>query len=365
MKMYKLAVAIGSVVASTAVISPFAAAQGQHPTGSAAAQKASAVAAKPGVTQEQRQRLAEKLRLIDQLVASLSRDPAFTTERAEWLRQAMYAMKLEQVRAVGLPATFQAASDAIVKAKTNTKLGDYSSDLVYVPWPPCRYIDTRNVAGKISGIRAYDLDNDGGAYGGIAACNPDTLAGVTNGADDIAALTLNITIVDTSTAGSPGFATIRPAGSTVVSALVNWTVSSVGFQLGNAATVSTLQDQGGNSDEFEIQTSGSVHAIVDISGAFIGSRATALDCLSPLSFATSTPLAAGTTSGYTYSLACTAGYTSVGGACYDGNGISGNMYLQAQGVSSSLTEYFCVFRNLDAASRNITVWNRCCRVPGR
>jgi len=149
-------------------------------------------------------------------------------------------------------------------AKPETKaLGEAGNDLVFKPFVPCRYIDTRGPGGKISGVRTFDLANAGPVYGGNAGCDPKTLAGVAN-EDAIGALAVNIALVDTSGGAPPGFLTMRPAGSTELTALGNWFIASPSAQDSNAAVVAI--DQTAQAPEVEIYTSGPVHVIVDLLG---------------------------------------------------------------------------------------------------
>lgn len=234
---------------------------------------------------------------------------------------------------------------------------------------PCRYIDTRGAAGKISGIRTYDLANHGGLYGGSGACDPRTLAAVSN-EDQIGALAVNIAIVDTS-AGAPGFLTMRPTGSTRLTALANWYVASASAQDSNAAVVSI--DQTGLADEVEILSSGSVHVIVDLLGAFVPPSATALDCttvqVNQLNVAPGQNASLGSS--------CAAGYTVTGGGCHyyntDGSPATEdtvviNKSTQRRDAPNNLllNGWACMLTNQDPAKTfNFGVRSRCCRVPGR
>ena len=87
-------------------------------------------------------------------------------------------------------------------------LGDPNTDLIYRPINPCRFIDTRSVGGKVDGVVGYDLAANGAIYGGTAACAPKTVFGVAS-EDQIAAIAMNVTIVDPSAA--PGFLTVKPS----------------------------------------------------------------------------------------------------------------------------------------------------------
>jgi len=263
-------------------------------------------------------------------------------------------MSLEQVASIGTPTTFRGLGESIAKAQVMPKdLGGASTDLVFFPFAPCRYIDTRNVGGKISGARGFDFSLSGTSYGGSAGCSLTTLSGASE--NQIAAVALNMTIVDTSTAAAPGFATARPAGATQSTALVNWTASSAGFQLGNAAVITT--DQSGALDEMEIFTSGPVHAIVDMAGVFAAPNATALSC-NTVTGTVSVPVGSG------FSLAqasCAAGFTRTGGGCNIPD-IAGASILSTNPLST--TTWNCAF-NQTGTGYTGTAYVLCCRTPGR
>jgi hypothetical protein len=315
--------------------------------------------AQPQITAEQRARLYEKLRLITRIMEAAEPDMQATGKTLEnrvWLRESMYGMSLEQIRSMGVPGGFGATVDALTKARANTKaLGALSSDLVFFPFPPCRFIDTRNVGGKINGARGFDYGQPGSTYGGSAACSLTTLSGA--GENQIAAAAVNITIVDTSTAASPGFATMRPNAASPTTALVNWTVSSVGFQLGNAAVVTN--DQTGTANEIEIFTSGPVHAIVDYAGVFASPTATALSC-TEVSLTQS--VAAG---GFTVlQPTCPAGYTLTGGG-YNGASLGASSSTSPENYPNGSNGWLASFYNNSGGAFTMEAWAVCCRVPGR
>jgi hypothetical protein len=313
------------------------------------------IGAKAQITAEQRAMLAEKLARIDAIIRAAEADAnaPISAEKARWMRESLYQLPLAQIKTIQPSGNSQATSDAILRAsKVDTKaLGSASSDLVFRPWAPCRYIDTRNVGGKITGARGYDTFLSGTSHGGVAACNPRTLAGVTD-ENDIAAFALNVTVVDTSTAAAPGFMTMRPAGSTSVSALVNWTVSSAGFQLGNAAVITV--DQTVTNEELEIFTSGAVHAIVDLAGAFVAPAATPLQCTTAT--ASYTIAVNSTITQFFGHAACPTGYTKVGASCRQGADI--DVYLMETGPNG------CTYRNLGTGTAPGASETYCCRVPG-
>ena len=124
----------------------------------------------------------------------------------------------------------------------NTKLegpafGGNSTELVYIPLTPCRFIDSRNVGGPLVGTAAFDLDLAGNTYGGSAACAP--AAAVGGNANLIGAIAINVAIV--SPTAAPGFVGARPFGATTTTALVNWYQAGASVQASNAGVVTTDQ----------------------------------------------------------------------------------------------------------------------------
>lgn len=338
----------------------------------ALAQDAAGPAGKIAPAQEpisaaQRARLAEKLQLVEQIVRGIepdTRSGGMSAGNRRWMLQTLYSMSLEQVRSIAPQVTFAATSDEIVRAKSRPELkalGDAGRDLTYTPFAPCRYIDTRNVGGKISGARDFNLANNGSSYGGDAGCAPVTLSGVTN-VSDVAAFALNLTIVDTSTAGSPGFATVRPVGSTNTTSLLNWTTSSAGFQLANAAAVSASQ---GSPNQIEIYTSGPVNAIVDLLGAFVRPGRTALDCSDGT---TNSAVINANADGNVSSLSCqTLGstYFPVSGECWTDNGLVNLVRSYFSTFLNQNPVWICGYHNFDSVTHNIYAYGICCRVPGK
>ncbi len=321
---------------------------------------ASAPAARSGVTAEQRAALTEKLTRIDTIMRAAEADGvnSMTAEKRQWMREALYSMPLAQIKAIRPTGNVDATTQAIARAQVQAKaLGAASTDLVFFPFAPCRYIDTRNVGGKITGARGFDFANSGNVYGGAAGCNLTTLSGA--GENQIAAVSLNMTIVDTSTAAAPGFATARPAGATASTALVNWTVSSAGFQLGNAAVITN--DQTGAANELEIFTSGAVHAIVDVAGVFAAPTATLPDCFLDN---TSTETPANGVAWNFNSVACPATHRAVSSGSY---AFATDAYVHHQ-LDSNQTppdKAFCYGRNVSGASTTVRCTVLCCRIPGR
>jgi len=250
----------------------------------------------------------------------------------------------------------QLANEVAKSAKATPKLespafGGLSTELVYIPLTPCRFIDTRNVGGPLAGTRGFDLDLTGSTYGGSAACDPS--ASVSNNANNIGAIAINVAIVSPTVA--PGFIGARPAGATTTTALVNWYESGAAVQASNAGVVTT--DQTGAANEIEFFGS-ATQFIVDVFGVFAAPTATALDCIYGTR-ATSNIPANGVAN--TFAPACPVGYTKVDISC-DASSFSNSV------VSFDLdngNSPYCAFRNTSAVVTTGAAQLRCCRIPGR
>jgi hypothetical protein len=304
------------------------------------------------ITPEQRARLAMKLKLIDQIVRAAEPDMQANNiglDQKRWLLESLYSAPLEAIQKMGVPGSFAATSAALSRARANTKaLGASQSDLVYRPLAPCRYIDTRNVGGVISGSRGYDLASNGASYGGSAGCNP--AASAPGGSDDkIGAIAINLTIVSPSNA--PGFMGARPAGSTNNTSMVNWYEAGPSVQAANAGIVTTDQSAAGNEIEF---FGSPAQIIVDVFGIFTAPAPTALACTT----ATSTASFLGTVVA-----GCPAGYTLTGGGCKS-NSIYDHAY---QTFPSDPATWGCGFwpEAGQTIGTTLTAYAVCCRVPGQ
>jgi hypothetical protein len=318
--------------------------------------------AKKNASPEQLARLTEKAELIRQIFKAAQPDMRgrhVSPESQRWLLESLYQMPLQQIRSMGMPGTFSGAANAMIQTKsmmTTKALGDTTQDLVYKAFVPCRYIDTRNVDGKINGVRGYDLSLGASSYGGAAGCDPLTLAGVDE--NSFGGLAMNVTIFDTSSVAPPGFLAMRPAGSTNVTSLLNWYVQGAFVQDANYAIVT--MDQTPLTNEFEVVTSAPVHVIVDLMGVFIAPNATALDCVT-LYNPSATSVPAGTEA-CANPPACPATYEVTASlfdksfAANDGLVVS-QMNLNVPGLQ------VCGRATLGAAS--FKAGAQCCRVPGR
>lgn len=269
----------------------------------------------------------------------------------QWLLESLYGMPLEQIRVLGTPGSYAATVSAMSTAKTSTKLlGDAQNDLVFRPIQPCRFIDTRNIGGPISGSRDYDLDNTGTTYGGVGACDPKASAG--GNADNIGGIAINLTIVGPTV--SPGFMGARPFGSTNTTSMVNWYQTGPTVQAANASVVMT--DQSGATDEIEFFGS-PTDIVVDIFGVFTAPAPTALDCTAVTLVSPSIPTGQRTFAQPT----CAAGYTVTGGGVAAAT--NDNQIIEASEARSN--GWFTSVLNNSGGSRIFTFSATCCRVPGR
>lgn len=331
-------------------------------------------------TPAQRAEIQQRFELAKGIVQRLKPDAARLGLAPGWER-ATLTMLLMQPSSVLMEAN--AARDyAGVMAVTSRSrveakaLGNPSADLVFKPFTPCRFLDTRNVGGKLTPLpaaRLFDIAQTGAAYGGDAGCAPVTLAGVASD-DQIAALAVNIAIVDTSQ-GAPGFLGIRPAGATQVTALANWTLATASTQDSNAAIIT--MDQSGLMDEFEVFASSPVHTIIDLLGAFTAPQATALDCTTATTAGDATAdLGPGLSA--VKQASCPTGYAITGGGCQyftttntaptltDNKVVINRSARPFDGTSQTfLNAWFCQMTNNDAITWRIQTRAICCRVPGR
>ncbi|HEU5478728.1 MAG TPA: hypothetical protein VFU90_02795, partial [Candidatus Tumulicola sp.] len=324
-------------------------------------------------------RLAEKLRLVDQIVgvaAETNDGSTVTSEQLRWLREALYMLPLAEVQAIGVPGGFASAAAAVSSMQRSPRvakaLGSATTDLVYVPITPCRYIDTR-VKPPMVGSTPYgvDLGQTGASYGGSAGCNIVTAAGLSN-ASDIAAVNMNVGIVNPQF--QPGFLGARPAGSANSTSMVNWYQSGPTVQASNAGAVTT---SGAATGSNQIEFFGTpTDLVVDIFGVFARPGATALNC----TFASLNGTGSGnvaTGSNYTdlaVAQACPTGYAAVGLGCVYGPVAPAGLALISKSIGVAPTELSqpgflgCVWFNGSTGALNGTdfhSYTRCCQVPGR
>jgi hypothetical protein len=334
---------------------------------SVGAQGSALLAPGTSITPAMRAALEERARLVDEIVAAVENGPdgaALTVANIVWLRESLYRMPIERLRSLrGASSTFDATSASVVRALDGTaQIGSPSTELVYYPITPCRYIDTRAscpLCGPLNGTRSYNLALTGGAYGGSVACDPKQVVG--GDEDLIGALAINVVIVGPTT--PTGFIGARPAGDTATTSLVNWFEAGPTVQAANAGIVSTNQNPATTA---EIEFFGSpTNFVVDVFGVFAAPTAGAPDCVQGTP---STPITANaTTPNFTLTAACPAGYAKVSVKCAAtaGDSNTGNLRLSEAGINNPNAVASCSGYYAGASSVTVTAQALCCRIPGR
>jgi hypothetical protein len=326
------------------------------------------------ITPAQVARLNEKLRLVEQVVGAAEKaDPgSMTPERRRWMRESLYAMPLEQIRAMGVPGAFEAVRRTITAsdAPQLKSLGSTGTDLVYRPITPCRYLDTRVLAAPVEpppvGSLSVDLGKTGASYGGSAGCNILTASSLPN-ASEIAAVFLNVGIVNPQFA--PGFFGARPAGSSNATSLVNWYQAGAGVQASDAAAVTT---SGGATGTNQVEFFGTpTDLVVDVLGVFTRPDATALDCTTVVQTGVGTNnVPTGTVfNDFAVAPSCPSiSYAIVSVGCEYGPTPPGGLELSSSAGDPGAGFFACVWFNNSGSTlskSSFHVSSRCCRVPGR
>ncbi len=338
---------VGALMATTV------AAQRNHPDPGAKAAGSHGKKLTSGQAANLQERVATTMRLVDRLESD-----AKARGRANGWRQAtidaLLSLSLEQLQLVEQRAHHaDALPAAIAEANADPQLlGDPNSDLVYTPITPCRFSDTRIVAGKILGFRGYDMDVNGAVYGGSAACDPITAFGVAN-ADEVPAVAMNVTLIDTTIA--PGFVAIKPNAAAPLSSLVNW--YEVGeFVQNSSLGIVPLEQDLANADEFVVQTPAPVHVIIDLFGVFLPPEATGLE----QAFPTASVDISNGQFGFVITPACPVGFSITGGQC--GSSVNKPELTDSKIESGG---WYCGGRNTGGGTLTLTAVAICSRVPGR
>jgi hypothetical protein len=319
------------------------------------AQVTSRARTKP-VTAAQRDQTIDRVTRAQAIVARMEPQARAKGLSSEWRRALLEALLPLGAEALGRVESHAPSLDllaeTIVELKDDpTLIGDPNKDLMFTPIAPCRYIDTRNAVGKIAGVRAYNGDANGSSYGGSAACNLLSLLGVSN-ANQIGALAMNVTIVDTSTAGTPGFVAVKPNAASPTTSLLNWYQAGTSVQVANQGVVTLDQASG---TEFVIETSGAVHVIVDVFGAFVEPQATAIETVRTVQVADVPPGSFGSASAI-----CPGGYSllSVGCETDDPDNVISRLFSFSNSAD-------CSTRNTGSLTTQVSAHAVCGRVPGR
>ena len=236
----------------------------------------------------------------------------------------------------------------------SAQLGNLSEDLVFTPITPCRIIDTREpggntgklVAGATRSYLAYAASSFAVQGGSATNCNIASAAGIT------AAVVVNFTVADPSTAG---YITVFPTGTVApLAATLNFNAGDV---VGNNATLKLNQATVGY--HFNVYSTSQTHLVADVVGYYAIPTTTTLNCYTTNQ--TFGPIdifnAAGNRYvGFAIAPACATGYSPTGTSCDSTSALS---------LLSSVVNGVCYASNFQTNTAFIAARQQCCRTPGR
>lgn len=314
------------------------------------------------LSQRQIENMQSRIALATAIVDRLASDAKAQGRGAAWRQvtlESLLALPLTQLERVqqeahsadGVPRAIRAASS------DPNLLGNPAEDLVYTPIPPCRFVDTRIVAGRFTGFREYDIAEPGSTYGGSAFCQPTVNFGTSD--DEIGALAMNLTIIDPAIA--PGFAAAKPTPSAPLSSQANWYEVGPTVQAANQGAIT--MDMSAADPEFVVQTSATVHVIVDIFGAFLAPEATALEVVSVReNWSILSPLL-----DFDETATCPAGYAITGGGYAHTTGVLGGVLVFENARDGTDHGWRCRGISLSVLPLNFSGFCEaiCARTPGR
>ena len=315
------------------------------------------------ITQQQHERLRARIETAMSIINQMESAAQGANLAPGWRQaklESLLGLSLPQLQAVqrsafSLEGIAHATSAAL---EDPTLLGDPGEDLVYRPNPPCRFIDTRITPGtRLDGTVAFDLNNNGSAYGGQAACDPKTIWGLVS-EKEAAAVAMNVTIVDPTVPS--GFVAARPNAAAPLTSLVNWYQAGPTVQAANQGIVTTDLNIA-SASEFVIHSSSPVHVIVDLFGAFTAPEATALQIVDV------TTLYTVNAPGDTFNVlaTCPAGYSVTGGGASLNVGVFNGVFFTE--LLRSGNSYNCkgIHTGGGAGTQTGLCQAICARVPGR
>lgn len=227
------------------------------------------------------------------------------------------------------------------------KVAGPNESLLYTMIVPCRLVDTRVVAQKLTAnsVRVFRskfyLDTQGGNPG----CGMQLMKAT--------ALVLNVTVVYPDLAG---YLTVFPyQGSRPLASSLNYRAGDV---VGNEIIAQVGSDSDGS---FSLYSYAGADVVVDVAGYFSPPASEPLDCVIEDSAAIN--VAAGATA-TAVSPACPADYTPTGGGCQSLNAypsING-LYFHSFGPTAART-FQCAARNRESTTQAIHARVICCRMP--
>jgi hypothetical protein len=256
-----------------------------------------------------------------------------------------------EVAAAGMPSGKVAvAGVSSSRHVTIQTLGQNTQDLVFVPFTPCRIVDTTVAGGGIpSGVeRTFNFRGSVASPAQGGDCDPYSLY---TGSPFPAAIAANVNVLALTTAFS-GLAYLA-AYPTSGQPSTAWLTFIQGDIISNAGVMPITQSTG----LFKIFVSYGAHVKIDIFGVFLPPEATALTCV------TTTETTISIANGATYDLdanACPGGTTKVSVSCR--SSAYSNAYAT---VGNDAAGSDCQGINTSGGQNTIHAVARCCRIAGR
>jgi len=220
--------------------------------------------------------------------------------------------------------------------------GDVDRDLLYVPVPPCRIVDTRVAGGLIQAgtTRGFDVtavSNYSFQGGSSSDC------GGAGSAGSFGAAVLTLTVPGAASSGSLtafAFAATQPATTSLE--------YSIGQSVSNTLTVQL--DQGPAANELSIFSTANAHVVIDIVGYFRNGGTPQLLCQETAQ--TIDSVNAGATQNTT-APACPAGFTQTSTNCQSSTWQMPFVYF---------TNGICSAQNNSSGTASLRASRTCCRV---
>ncbi len=271
--------------------------------------------------------------------------------RADQLAAARLAGSLEGVLEVMASQPSASPVEGLVGIDQPTRdrskaLGDLAGDLVYVPITPCNLMDTR--AGVLPAPPV-----GGPALAGGYVVRTIQVAGNCTVPTYAAAISAQLTVENIPSTG--GVVIVGKAGASGGAVGVSWSAPSA---YASGASVVPLSTAG----QLKIQSAGTTHVIVDITGYFAAPASTAVQCIN--SAESSATVAYNTNA--TLAASCPATYSAISSNCSwtDPSTNPTELVISRQGIDGNGAA-FCNGYHYSAASRTLSLSSRCCKVPGR
>jgi hypothetical protein len=167
----------------------------------------------------------------------------------------------------------------------------------------------------------------------------------------IHALALVMTILNPNYDAYLGVSDVNDLTTTLSTVALNYTQGQ------GLSTMYLVPQVSSNNIYFALPAQLSANLLFDVVGYSVIPDATALQCTTQLSVASTIAGSGGT--GSATSPACTAGYTLTSGSC---DSTSTSMHLTSDRASGQL--WSCAATNPGAAAAQLTATASCCRVPG-